>query len=361
MTCVQISIQGITTMETNKRRTFTRTQQSTARADLGSIVRLNLNKFNSFNFCFIFDKLLKLVKTPIGNPIVHLPTSSDFSDSFQIFHYDFVSSETGNYFLADVVINPTHETIFSSRKFFQKSSTGMSAFVLKFTSQEFEFSFGLFDFGGFEELFIGCNGEIINSQVHPKNLILQVRVNGAFSGECEKEIADSFFINHQQTFRNFPSEIFFIAIRNLKRNLNSAFNSGDAQNIIFEGSRTGEVVSNRNSVDNWIRFCFLNHTTRLFDTSNSNLGWKGFSQFGINKGMQLNIISNLHTPSNINTILKSLFIQLNSFDNLFSWFNFDFSGYPDLHKDLRNSTYLNISEGSIPPTLKSMGILEQII
>ena len=341
----------------NKRRTTTRTQLSALGTDLGSIVRLDSNKFNSLNLGFVLDKILQLKETPIANPIIHSSSEISSSDTFQIFHHDFISSETGNYFLTDVMINPTHKPVFSTRNLFQKSSTGTSAFALKFTSQEFEFSFNLFNFGGLEKLFVRCNSEILDSQVHPKNLILQVRVYGAFLRECEKEKASAFFVNNQKTFSNFPTEILFITIRDSKRNFNPSFDCRDAQNIILERSRTRKIVSNRTKFNNWICFCLFNHPTSLFNTGNRKLRRQShFSQIRINKRMKLNIISNFHSPSDINTMLKSFLIEINCINNLLSWFNFNFSSYSDLHKEDKDINYLNISDGIFPPKPKGMGI-----
>ena len=345
----------------NKRRTFTRTQPSTFGADLGSVVRLNLNKFNPFHLGFVLDKVLQLEKTPITNPIIHSSSEISFSNPLQVFHYDFVSTKSGNYFLANVMINPTHEPLLFPRNLLKQSSAGMSAFALEFTSQEFEFSFNLFNFGGLEKLFIGCNSEIINPQVHPKNLILQVRVYGAFLRECKKKKASSFFINSQKAFSNLPTEIFFITIRNCKRNFNPTFDGGNTQNIIFERSTTREIISNRTEFNYWIGFCFLDNSTGLFDTGNSQLALQShLLEFGIDKRMKLNIISNLHSPSNINTMLKSFFIEISSVYNLLSWFNLYFSSYPDLHKKINNQDYLNTSEGIFPPKPEGRGIQNPI-
>jgi hypothetical protein len=359
-TCIQVSIQRKTTMA-NKRRTFTRTQLSTLGTDLGSVVGLDLNNFNSFNLGFVLNEVLKLMKTPIANPIVHSSAPGNLPYSLEVFHYDFVSSETGNNFLADIVVNPTYEPVFPSRDFFKQSLCRPCAFALKFTSQEFEFSFSLFHFGGFEKLFIGSNSKIIHSQVHAQNL-MRIRVSGRkFLGECEKEKASIFFINNQKTFSNLPTKILFIKIRNFERNLDSSLNGRNSQNIIFERSRTGKIISNGRTLNYWVGFCIFNNSTRLLDTSNSNLGWQSFSQFRINKRMQLNIISNLHSPSDINTILKPLFIQFKSINNLLSWLNFNFSSNSDSHGKLKNSNYLNISEIAIPPKPKGMGILAEFI
>ena len=155
----------------NKRRTRTRTNLSTFGTDLGSVVRSNLNKFNSLSFSFVLDETLQLEETPITNPIIHFLPSSDFSNPFEIFHNNFASIKTANNFLADVMINPCHKMFLFSRNLFQESSGTSSSFSLEFTSQEFEFSFNLFNLSRVEEPIIRSNSEIVYAEVDAKNSV----------------------------------------------------------------------------------------------------------------------------------------------------------------------------------------------
>ena len=342
----------------NKRRTFTRTNLSTFGADFGGIVRFNSNKFNPSYLCFVLDEVLQLKETPITNPIIHSSSKISFSNPLEIFHNNFASIKIINNFLADVMINPSHETSLFSRNLLQEPSGTLSAFALEFTSQELEFSFNLLNLGGMEELSIRSDSEIINPQVHTQNSTLRVRALGRkFLGECKQEEASAFFVNPQKALFNFPTEIFFIAIRNSKRNFNSSFNCGNAQNIILERSRTREIVSNRTELDYWIGFCSFNNSTGLLNAGNSQLTLQShFSQFGVNKRMKLNIISNFHSPSDINTMLKSFLIEINCINNLLSWFNFNFGCYSNSHKNYKDNYYLNLLEGISPPNPKGRGI-----
>ena len=343
-------------METNKRRTFTRTQQSTFGTDLGSIVRLDLNKFNSFNFCLVFDKLLKLEKTPIANPIIHSSTEISSSNPLEIFHNNFSSVKIVYDLLADVMINPSHKPLLFSRQLFEKSFGASSAFALEFTSQEFEFPFNLFDFRGVEELSVRSDSKIINPQVHTENSV-RTRTNGAFLGECEQEEAFTFGINSQKAFINFPIEVRFITIWNSKRNFNPSFDCGNTQNIILERETSWSIISNRTELNKRIGLSLLNKTTSLFNTGDSKLRRQSkSSQVLINKGMEFDIISNSHFPSSINTELHSFLVDSNSINNFLSWFNSNFSCCSGSHTNTNNHSYINLTEGIFPPTHEWAGI-----
>lgn len=344
----------------NKRRTFTRTKLSTARTDLGSVVRSNLNKLNSLPFGFVLDKTLQLEETPIANPIIHFSSSPDVPNSFEVFHNNFASIKIVHNLFANAMINSSHEPLLSSRDFFKQSLGRPCAFALEFTSQEFEFPFNLFDLRGVEEFSIRSDSEIIDSQVHTENSV-RTRTLGAFLGECEQEEAFTFGVNSQETFINFPIKITFVTIRNSEGNFNPSPNCRDAQDIIFERKASGRVVSDGTEFNNWSGLGFFNHSTGLFDTSNSKLGRQSFSHFRINKGMEFDIISDFHLPSSINTELKSFFVDSKSINNFLSWFNSNFSGCSDSHNNQKDSNYINLSKLNneavfLLPSLKALGI-----
>ena len=340
----------------NKRRTNTRTQLSTFGTELGSVVRSNLNKFNSFPFSFVLDETLQLEETPITYPIIHSPSEISSSNPLEIFHYNLASIKIINNLFADVMINPSHETTFFSRELFEKPSGTSSAFALEFTSQEFEFPFNLIDLRGVKELFVRSNSKIINPQVHTENSV-RTRTNGAFLGECEQEEAFTFGINPQKAFINFPTEIIFVTIRNSERNFNPSFDCRDAQNIIFEREASWSIVSDGTKFNKRFSFSFLDKPASLFNTRDSELrGQSNFFERGINKRMEFDIVSNSHFPSLVNTELHPFFIDCNSINNFLSWFNFNFSCCPDSHKNYKDSDYLNLMEGISPPKAKAMGI-----
>lgn len=340
----------------NKRRTFTRTNLSTFGTDLGSVVRSNLNKFNSLSFCFILDKTLQLEETPIANPIVHSPSEISSSNPFEIFHYNLISIELGNDCLADVVIDSSHKPSLFSRQLFKKPSGTSSAFALKFTSQEFEFPFNLFDLRGMEKLSVRSDSEIINPQVHTESSV-RTRTDGAFLGECKQEETFAFGINSQKAFINLPTKIILEIIRDDKGNFNSSFESRNAQKIILERKTSWRVISNGTEFNNRFSLGFLDHPTGLFNAGNSKLRRQShLFQFQINKWMKLDVIHNSQLPSLINTELHSFFIGSNSPNNFFSWFNFNLNCRSGSHNNLNHHLYINLSEGIFPPKHECMGI-----
>jgi len=345
----------------NKRTTRTRTKLSTFGTDLGSVVRLDLNKFNPLPFSFVLDETLQREETPIANPIIHSLSSSDFSDTFEVFHYNLASIKIINNLFADFMINSSHEPLLFARDSFKQSLGRPCAFALEFTSQEFEFPFNLFDFRGVKELSVRSDSKIINPQVHTENSV-RTRTNGAFLGECEQEETFTFRIYPQKAFINFPTEIGFVTFWNSERNFNPSFDCGDRKNTILERETSGSIISNRTKFNK--RFClgFFNKPTSLFDTRDSKLRRQSkSSQILINKRMEFDIIPNLHFPSSINTKLHSFLVNSNSINNLFTGSNSNFSSCSGSHNNYKDSNYINLTklkneEVFLLPTINGLGI-----
>ena len=348
-------------METRKKTFGARTKLSAPRAKLGSIPRMNSNHFNSSSFSFILDKSLQLVETPIANPIVHSLSTINLSYSFEVFHNNLVSIKIGNNLFADVVIDPSHKPLLFSRNLFEKPSGASSAFGLEFATQELEFPLTLLDLATLEKSFVRSYSDIVYSEVNAENSILEIR---AFDinlfRETEHKEAPAFFINSQQALVKIPSKIIFETFRNLEWDFNSTSNSRQTQNIIFDTGTSIKVIPNGTSVDYGFGLSSLDDTTSLFDTTNSQLTRQShrFESF-IDKGMEFDIIFNLSFPSNINTILQSVIIDIQSSNNLFSSFNLDFGCCPDFHSNLYDSYHYKTFGGevAIPSTTKVIGIL----
>jgi hypothetical protein len=221
----------------NKISKRTRTECSTFGTDLGSIVRFNLNHFNSISFSFILDEALQLKETPVANPIVHSLSSPLFTDTFEVFHDYLISIEFGNNVFADVMINPSHVTSFSSANLPKKTLGGKSAFCLKNRTQVFELSFDLLDFAGIIKLAIRSDCQVVYSEVDTKNSILDIRaIDSNLFRECEQEETSAFFINSKQTFTNIPTEIIFITSRNVELELLSAIEQSKNENFSLDVS-----------------------------------------------------------------------------------------------------------------------------
>ena len=355
-------------MQTRKVMFGTRTEFSTTGTDLGSIVRFNPINNNSFSFSFVLDEALQLEETPITKNPVHLFSFSLFPDAFQVFHHNLVSIEIGNNVFTNVVIVPSHKPSLFPRDFFKQSSRTSCAFGLKFTTQIFELPFDLFDFSRIIKPAVRTDGKVVYSKVNAQNNVLRTTVLLSGSNlfrECEQEKTSTFFINPKQTFFNIPTKIFFVAVRDGKWDFDSAFNSCQTQDIVFEGSRTREIISHTYSIDGWFGFSFFDHTTSLFDTSDSELALQSnISEVWVNKRMEFDIVSDMFIPSSINTELQSFTIYTESFDYFRSCFDSNLCSDSCSHIDIKEEQVfkcfdLNEVKSPIPPTAKAVGILGQ--
>ncbi len=357
-------------MQTRKIMFGTRTKFTTIGTDLGSVVRFNPINNNSFSFGFVLDKALQLEETPITENPIHSFAFSLFPNAFEVFHHNLVSVEVGNNISTDVVVTPSHKSFFSSRDFLQQSLCGASTFGLKFTTQIFKFSFGLLDFSRIIKPAVRTDGEVVYSEVNAQNNVLRTTV--LLSGinlfrECEQEETPAFFIHPEQTFFDIPSEILFITSRDGEWDFNSAFDCSQRQDIVLEGSRTREVVSHTDSVDSWFGFSFFDHSTSLFDTSDSQLALQSIgTQSFINKWMEFDVVPDMFVPSSVDTELQSFAINIESFDYLRSCFDSNLCSDSCSHIDIEEEQVfkcfdLNEVKSPIPPTAKAVGILGQFL
>ena len=320
-------------MQTSKATRQARTKFTASMADLGSVVRLNSDNFNAFSFSLVLDEALQLIKAPVAYPIVHSLSSPLLSYAFEVFHYNLVSIEVGNNVFANFVIDFSHEPLLLSTKLLEKPSGTSSAFGLKFTTQIFELPFDLFNLCRIIKLAVGSDCQIVYSAVNTKNSILDIRAFGSNRfRECEQEEASAFLIYSQEALSDIPTEILFVAVRDIEWNLNPSFDCSNAQDVILKRSRTGKIVSHRTSVYDWFRLSLLDHSTGLLDTSYSELALQSISfENGIDQRMEFDIVPYLVLPSSINAELQTFSIDSESFNYLRSCKNLDFSCCSDVH------------------------------
>ena len=343
-----------------RKKTFgTRAKISTLGAGLGSMEWIDLNYFNPFSDCLVSYEILQLEETPITQPVVHSFTLSQFSNPFKVLYNNGMSIKVIHDLLTDVMIAPSHKPFFSSRNLLEKLSAGTSAFTLKLGSQSFEFEFCSFDAIGAEKLLVRSNSNIIYSDINAKNSVLEVR---AFSidifGECEHEKASAFTINSQKAFINLPSEVFFVTIWDSERNFDSPFDCGNAQDVILHRDASGEIISHRTELNDWLSLSLLNNPTRLFDTGNSKLrGQTSLSEGLIDERMELNIINYSSSPSLINAELQSFMVDFEGSNNLGSCFNLNPGCCSCFHCWLEDLNIYNTNGGDgSPPQSKQWGI-----
>jgi len=324
----------------NKRITRTRTKCSTFGTDLGSVVRLDLDKFNTLSFSFVLDKALQLEETPIANPIVHSLSSPLFPDTFQVFHNNFVPIKVGNNVFTDVVINPSHITCFSSTNLPKKTLGGKSAFALEFTTQEFKLPFDLLDFSRTKESVIACDCKFVYSEVNAENKLRSVVYSIDLFRECEQEESSALFINSQETFSwTAPTnKIFFVTIRDSDDSFLPANQCFVDELVSFKSCTPWEIVSDTCSFNNGLGFGFFNISTSLANAGNCQLRWQfePQSEVFIDEVMQFDVIPYFMFPSSINAALQTFGIGRKSINYLWCSGNFDFSCYNTSHNSEEN-------------------------
>jgi len=321
------------------------------------VSRINIDNSDSLSKSLIFNKVLKLSKSPLVNPLI---VSSGDSNSTQIFHNNNISFfEGGNNRSTNVMVCPSHKPFPSSGKFLQLLSGTSCAFGLEFANKSVSFFPQGFNFVTIKNI-PGSDCKIINPQVHPKNFGMLVRSFGIFLGECKSEI--SFIIGlGEQTLDDIPIfKIMQSVFGDSNRNFNSSINCRDTQNIIFKRETSWSIISDRSVFNQGFSFGFLQNPTSHFNTRSRKLSRKSeISQFRIDKRVKFNIVFNSQIPTIFNTILKSLFVKVNSIHHNFVNFNLNRNTSNQHHQDIKGSDYLNLSKlnSAIPPTDESMGLL----
>lgn len=337
-------------MGTTETTMQTRTKMSTSMADLRSVSRINPDDFNSFHLCFVLDKLLKLIETPIINPIVHSLSSVLSANPLEVFHNNFVSIEFGNNVFAYIMVNPSHPTSFSSRELFEKPLAGTSAFSLEFISKISKFSFNLFNLCRVVKAIVGSDCKIVYSEINTKNKLRSNVVSIDFFRECKKEETSVLFIYTKEAFTEFPvAEILLITERNNYIKRLSYFKQSQDKSVLFKISISREVELDRSFANDRFSFGFFDNSTGLFDAGDCKLGRQFPSQGFIDKRMQFNIVFDFMFPCLIDTELQGFGISIDSSKNFRSCSDFDFSS------DITSHGLIDTNEVYIP-TQKERGI-----
>lgn len=358
-TSLKVTITMETTIQTLKEtRMPLGIQRITPITSLRCVSGIDINNPNSFSESLVFNKELKLSKSPLVNPFIIF---SCCSDANQIFHNNNISFiQSTNNSLADFMIFQSHKLSPSTRNSFKLSLGRLRAFRLKLSNKFIMLDSKIFKILSIEFI-VGSDCNFIDTAVHSKNFEMLVRSPRAFCGECENKEHPIFVINFQKTFNNLPVKIFQSIIGNFYRNLNSAFNCRNTQNIILEGKTSWRIVSNGTEFNKWFVLGFLNHPTSLFNTRDRKLSRKSkSSQIRVNKRVEFDIISDSHLPSFINTELESLLVEFNSFDNQIINFQLNRNTSNQHHNNIKKQDYLNIYilnfGGIYPPKHECMGI-----
>jgi hypothetical protein len=258
-----------------------------------------------------------------------------FPDTFQVFHNNLVSIKVGNNVFADVVINPSHITCFSSTNLPKKTLGGKSAFALEFTTQEFELPFSLLNFSRTKESVIRSDRKFVYSEVNTENKLRSVVYSIDLFRECEQEKGSALFINSQETFSwTVPTDkIFFVTIMDSDDSFLPASQCFIDKSVSLEPCTPWKIISNTCSFNNGLGFCFFNISASLTNAGNCQLRWQFESQSEvfIDDVMQFDVIPYFMFPSSINAELQCFGISRKSINYLWCSGNFYFSCYNTSH------------------------------
>src|SRR3989344_8252843 len=214
----------IQTMEIGAFSDSIKTKTSTT--SFAGVSGINKNNSISIQYSLVFNKFPQLIETPVIQPCSCFFISHNFSDAFNIFHNNSISYiNRGDYCLADFMIALSHEAFLFSRNLSEEFSGTSCAFRLQSRPQVSEFGFDIFNLVGIEELIIGRNCNIINTDVN-SNKVTRNIINSNISGKSnmQKHPVKSFIINNSHSLVA-PIKIFPIVFWNLYRNINPAINS----------------------------------------------------------------------------------------------------------------------------------------
>ena len=304
------------------------TQLTASVAELGSVIRLNPIHSNSFSLGLVLDEVLQLVKTPaVQHPVESLAFSL-LPNAFQVFHNNLVSVKVGNNILAYTVVYPSHPTSFSSAYLPKKTLGGKSAFGLKLAAQIPELPFCSLNFSRIVKPAAGSDSKVVYSEVYAQNFMrVNVLLSGSnLSGECEQEEASSFFVHAQQALFDIPSEILFVAVRDVETELFTLVNSPDTQSSAFQIGTSWEVVPDRSSFDDGLCLGFLDHAAGLPHASDCYLRREIviLPESLVDFIVELEVLFDAMLPGVINGELQGFGVSLDSPDYLRTRRDFNF-------------------------------------
>src|SRR3989344_7052532 len=311
----------IQTMEIGTISDSIKTKTSTT--SFAGISGINKNNSISIQYSLIPYKLPKLVITPIVQPISLFFINSTFSNAFNIFHNNSISYiNRGNYCLADFMIALSHEAFLFSRNLSKEFSGTSCAFRLQSRPQVSEFGFDIFNLVGIEELIIGRNCNIINTDVN-SNKVTRNIINSNISGKSnmQKHPVKSFIINNSHSLIA-PIKIFPVVFWNLYGNIYSLF--GYSYSYLIKRKRKSPLikVQRHKLFINWpTSLIGFNRVQSLRSYSNSinnilRRKIKLISSFVVSNMMKFVSVTYIMLKAHIRNIGNSFRILFHSIDNL---------------------------------------------
>ena len=322
---------------------------------LRSIPRVNKDNLISMQSSFVFYESSKLVITPVVEPVSLFSIYSASPYAFNIFHNNSISYiNRGNYCFADFMIALPHEAFLSPRNLLKKFPRSSCAFTLQSRPQVSEFGFDMLNLFGIEELLIGCNCNVVYSDVYSQKSV-RIIGNSNVSGKCDMQEhpVNLFIINNLHSLVR-PVKIFPVILWNLYWDINSFVRQSYSYFVRRESKSSSVKVKRHNLFENWFRtFISIDRFKSLRSYSygiDNILGRKieFIPSIIIDKMMKLVSVPDIVFKSLIRDVTDCLRIFFYGIYYLIIDWNLEFNGYDGLHTILQhfNLYKLNGGEGS---------------
>lgn len=201
-------------------------ETKTLTAPLTCVSGVNIDYSASLELCLVVDESLQLIEAPVVEPVSLFLADSTSPYTFYVFHSNCVSNIAfGDYCLADFVVALLDEAFLPSRNLLQEPSGTSCAFALQ-PSPQISVS-GLYELDsiGVEELPVGCNCNIVYSDIHPMKSV-RIRWDGNVSGKrYVQEHPVSLFVVDELGSLVSPVEIFPVVSWDCDWDVNPTFRS----------------------------------------------------------------------------------------------------------------------------------------
>jgi hypothetical protein len=240
MACVQVSIERIITMGTNKKTFGTRTLATTLATGLGSHVRTDLDNFNTLPNGFVGDERLQLKKAPSIQPEVEFLTFSFSPDILEVFQHDSSCTAIINYCFAYDMVPISLETSLPARNFLQQFLGTSSAFALEPCSQMLEFEAVAFNLATAEELFVACDSNMIYADINTNLKSVRNLVSVDVSSKCDMTKQPVKLVNCYSHSLRIPIQILPEIFWNLNRQVYPA--SGGCHSYLVRAKSESSFV-----------------------------------------------------------------------------------------------------------------------
>lgn len=291
-----------------KKSLITDTKFATMRTDLGSVCRRDSQKAMPVADSLIFNELPELQSAPITNHAIEFPSPVPSSDSCQILHNKEGSGFSAAYNLfAYYMVHITSKPFLPAFQPFQVPTGRFCAFTLQSCFQILKSSEMLLNIA--EEKPVAGYSETVYTEVNTDQSFDRAEVDVSLFGNTKMKIQAA-IAQEQLAFSHLPVSIFREIRRDSYWQFDSAFDSAEAQNIIFEGETSRQIISDA-AIEEGLGFCLLAAFNSTLDGGSDKLGLqlRKFSpHLTIDSIIQFQVRT-ISSPANINGIIDSITID----------------------------------------------------